>query len=308
MVLEAAALRDAGGVARCGSRYRARARPASDGLAHHQRSLFRGLGRRTLGGSTIRRHRGRDRDWRCSHRSTGSFGGRPIASQPRWRRSVRSARSRGRALALASGGLLVAGASLAVLPSRSLLVGFAAMLLPAIERFLRPPYCVARSFASAFAAERLGATWRLALTGAASSLSRTGIAVAALSVADQRDHRHRPSWCRASRLASRHGPRERCERISTSRRRGRICAPERSIDPDVVARLLAVPGILEHSAGRRVSVDSVQGPVLLDVLQPATHSFRGITLVAGQPQDVWRAFGTGALLVSSPSHTAIRSP
>ena len=218
-----------------------------------------------------------------------------------WRRSVLEARaSRGAsALALASGGLLVAGGSLAVLPSRSLLVGFAAMLLLLLSvAFLAPAILRGASFVSAFVADRVGATWRLALTGAASSLSRTGIAVAALSVAISATIgiAVMVSSFRAS-LEAWLTRTLRADIYITAPGPG-FARPERSIDPDVVARLLAVPGILEHSAGRRVSVDSVQGPVLLDVLQPATHSFEGITLVAGQPQDVWRAFGTGALLVS----------
>ncbi len=218
-----------------------------------------------------------------------------------WRRSVLEARaSRGAStLALASAGLAVAGVSLAVLPSRSLLVGFLALLLLLLSvAFLAPALLRGASFASAFAADRMGATWRLALTGAASSLSRTGVAVAALSVAISATigiavmvssfRTSLEGWLtrtlRADVYVTAPGP--------------GFARPERSIEPEVVARLLAVPGIVEHSAGRRVSVDSAHGPILLDVLEPASHSLEGITLVAGQPQEVWSAFNTGALLVS----------
>ena len=103
-----------------------------------------------------------------------------------WRRSVLEERaSRGASwLALASVGLLIGGGVLVVFSSRSLLVGFAAMLLLLLSvAFLAPALLRGAGRASAFAVGHIGARWRLALTGAANSLSRTGIAVAALSVA-----------------------------------------------------------------------------------------------------------------------------
>ena len=218
-----------------------------------------------------------------------------------WRRSVLEARAaRGAGLlALVSGGLLVTGTFLAALSSRSLLLGFAAMLLLLLSvAFLAPALLRGASYASAFAADRMGATWRLALTGAANSLSRTGIAVAALSVAISATigiavmvssfRTSLDAWLtrtlRADIYITAPGP--------------GFARPERSIESALVTRLVSIPGIAEYSAGRRVSVDSGSGPILLDVLEPATHSLEAITLVAGQPQEVWRAFGSGALLVS----------
>ena len=218
-----------------------------------------------------------------------------------WRRSVLEARAaRGAGLlALVSGGLLVTGTFLAALSSRSLLLGFAAMLLLLLSvAFLAPAMLRGASYASAFAADRMGATWRLALTGAANSLSRTGIAVAALSVAISATigiavmvssfRTSLDAWLtrtlRADIYITAPGP--------------GFSRPERSIESALVTRLVSIPGIAEYSAGRRVSVDSGSGPILLDVLEPATHSLEAITLVAGQPQEVWRAFGSGALLVS----------
>jgi putative ABC transport system permease protein len=218
-----------------------------------------------------------------------------------WRRSALESRASRSAswMAVTSGGLLIAGVLLVVLSSRSLLVGFTAMLLMLLSvAFLAPALLRGASRASALAADRMGTTWRLALTGAANSLSRTGIAVAALSVAISATigiavmvssfRTSLDAWLtrtlRADIYITAPGP--------------GFARPERSIEPDVVARVLAVPGIAEHSAGRRVSVDSRHGPVLLDALEPATHSFEAITLVAGQPQQVWTAFAAGALLVS----------
>ncbi|HZF27426.1 MAG TPA: FtsX-like permease family protein [Steroidobacteraceae bacterium] len=218
-----------------------------------------------------------------------------------WRRSVLEARaSRGTTLlALMSGVLLVAGSLLAFLPSRSLLAGFAAMLLLLLSvAFLAPALLRAAGTVSARLADRLSATLRLGLADAARSLSRTAIAVAALGVAISAtlgiaimvsSFRHSlDQWLtrtlRADVYVTAPGP--------------GFARPERAIGHSALAQLLAVPGIAEHSAGRRVSVDSEYGPILLDALEPATHSFEAITLPSGNRADAWAAFTSGALLVS----------
>jgi putative ABC transport system permease protein len=218
-----------------------------------------------------------------------------------WRRSVLEARAaRGASwMAVASLGLLGAGVLLVVVSSRSLFLGFAAMLLMLLSvAFLAPAALRAAGRVSAHAVDRVGATWRLALTGAASSLSRTGVAVAALSIAISATigiavmvssfRFTLDTWLtrtlRADIYVTAPGP--------------GFARPERAIDPQVASRLLAVPGIAEHSVGRRVSVEAATGPVLLDALQPATHSLEAITLVAGKIPNVWEAFANGAVLVS----------
>jgi putative ABC transport system permease protein len=218
-----------------------------------------------------------------------------------WRRSALEARVRRGAswLAAASLGLLGAGVLLVLVSSRSLLLGFAALLLLLLSvAFLAPAALRAAGHVSAHAADRVGATWRLALTGAASSLSRTGIAVAALSVAISATigiavmvssfRSSLEAWLtrtlRADIYITAPGP--------------GFARPERAIEPQVATRLLDTPGIAEHSAGRRVSIESARGPVLLDALEPATHSLEAITVVAGNIPQVWNAFARGAVLVS----------
>ena len=220
-----------------------------------------------------------------------------------WRRSVLEGRvSRGASLlALASAALLVAGALLAFLSARSLVAGFAAMLLLLLSvAFLAPAVLRAVGGASARLADRISATLRLGLTDAARSLSRTGVAVAALSVAISAtlgiavmvaSFRHSlEAWLtrtlRADVYVTAPGP--------------GFARPERAIDNAVLAKLLAVPGIAEHSAGRRARVDSEFGPVSLDALEPASHSLEAITLLQGSAREVWSAFNQGALLASEP--------
>jgi putative ABC transport system permease protein len=74
--------------------------------------------------------------------------------------------------------------------------------------------------------------------------------------------------------------------------------PERAIDANVVRALVSSEFVVEHSATRRVSVESPLGPVLLDALQPASRSQGGFTLLAGAAVDVWPAFDRGEVLLS----------
>ncbi|HEY7378777.1 MAG TPA: FtsX-like permease family protein, partial [Steroidobacteraceae bacterium] len=220
-----------------------------------------------------------------------------------WRRSVLEGRvSRGaNLLAVMSVALLAIGALLAFLPGRNLLAGFAAMLMLLLSvAFLAPALLRAIGGASARLAHRISTTLRLGLTDAARSLSRTGVAVAALSVAISAtlgiavmvaSFRHSlDAWLirtlRADVYVTAPGP--------------GFARPERTIESGVLAKLFAVPGVAEHSAGRRASVSSEFGPVLLDALEPASHSLDAITLVAGNPREVWSAFDQGALLASEP--------
>jgi len=224
-------------------------------------------------------------------------------SQPNlgWRRSVLESRAaRGATLlALTSGAFLVAGALLASLSQRSLLAGFAAMLLLLLSvAFLAPALLRAVGGASARVADRISATVRLGLIDSARSLSRTGVAVAALGVAISATlgiavmvssfRQSLEQWLtrtlRADVYVTAPGP--------------GFARPERVIESAVVAKLLATPGIAEHRSARRVSVDSAFGPILLDVLQPASHSLEAITLVGGTAPEVWNAFASGAVLVS----------
>jgi putative ABC transport system permease protein len=218
-----------------------------------------------------------------------------------WRRSVleRSVWRGARFLALLSGALATAGALLIAFSSRSLAAGFAAMFFLLLSvAFLAPALLRGVGTASARVAGRASATLRLGLTAAAGSLSRTGVAVAALGIALS-------ATIGIAVMVS--SFRSSLDRWLTRTLRADIyvtapgpgfARPERAIEPVVIARLLAVPGIVEHSAGRRASVDSEVGPILLDALEPATQSLPAITLLSADPQRVWAAFASGAVLVS----------
>jgi putative ABC transport system permease protein len=205
-----------------------------------------------------------------------------------------------RALLAASG--LAAAAAIAIVASssRSLLAGFAALLLLLLSAAALTPALLrgaARSLARL--AGSVTPIGRLALAEVAASLSRTGVAVAALAVAlaamigvsvmvesfreSLRDWLDRTM--RADVYVSAPGP--------------GFARPERRLDPRVIAAIEAVPGIAHATAGRRVSVSSARGSITVDALEFAPEGFAAIDMIARRG-NVWRDFAGGAILVAEP--------
>jgi len=75
---------------------------------------------------------------------------------------------------------------------------------------------------------------------------------------------------------------------------------ERRLDPQVIAALLSVPGIRAHSEGRRVTVDSVSGPLDLNAVSLVPASYAGFRFTRGDPARAWAEFRAGAILISEP--------
>jgi putative ABC transport system permease protein len=220
------------------------------------------------------------------------------------KRSVLEARATGasRWLLLASA-LLGAGALAIVFGSaRSLLAGFVALFLLLLAvAALAPAALRASARAAAHCSARVSPVARLALNDIAASLSRTGVAVAALSLAvcamigvalmvdSFRESLH--DWL---------GRTLRADFYVTAPGPG-FARPERRIEKDVAAALIATPGIIAHSESRRVRVESKAfGPVSLDALTLAPGSYAGFQLTAGNRGSVWDAYERGALVISEP--------
>ena len=196
------------------------------------------------------------------------------------------------AFALAACGL-IAGSR------RSVFAGFAAlfMLLLAVAA-LTPSVLRALARLAARALAGLSAVGRLALEDVAASLSRTGIAVAALGMAvaamigvsimvesfriSLRDWLSQTM--RADIYVAAPGP--------------GVGSPERRIEPAVLDALVATPGVADHSSSRSVVVRSSRGDIALDALHLAPGSYAGIEVTAGDPRTVWAAYDRGALLLS----------
>lgn len=200
---------------------------------------------------------------------------------------------------------IVAGA-IVWFSDRSLLAGFIALFLLLLTVSAITPAAL-RSLAllASRVVGRFSPIARLAAGDVAASLSRTGVAVAALGLAiaamigvsimvgsfreSLRDHLARTI---------------RADFYITAPGAG-FGRPERRIDPDVVKDILAVPGIAQHTESRRVTVDSPRGPVRVDALRLDSRSRDALELVSGErnaagERDMWAAFERGAVIVSEP--------
>jgi putative ABC transport system permease protein len=141
---------------------------------------------------------------------------------------------------------------------------------------------------------------RLALRGVAANLSRTAVAIAALTVALSATvgvgvmvdsfRRSVSNWLDLTMRADFYV--------------GLPGSPgERAIAPATLARIAALPGVAEVSAGRGVEVlaelPGGERRVELVVLKMARKSYAGFKLLEGEPSLVWPAFDeAGAVLVS----------
>ena len=184
---------------------------------------------------------------------------------------------------------------------RSLLAGFVALFLllltvaaitPAMLRWL--------ALVGARVAGRFSPIARLALGDVSASLSRTGVAVAALGLAIA-------AMIGVSIMVESFRESLRAYLVHTIRADLYVTAPgpgfgrpERRIEPDVLAALLAVPGIADHTESRRVIVDSPRGPVPIDALRIIAASRAALPLTSGDAQSVWPAVDAGEIIVSEP--------
>src|SRR5581483_7600582 len=167
------------------------------------------------------------------------------------------------AFALAACGL-IAGSS------RSVFAGFAALfLLLSSVAALAPSVLRALARWGAKSLADISSVGRLALEDVAVSLSRTGVAVAALAMAVA-------AMIGVSIMVESFRVSLRQWLAQTMRADIYVAAPgpgmgrpERRIEPDVLRALLMTPGIADHSASRSVVVRSARGDIALDALQLA---------------------------------------
>jgi putative ABC transport system permease protein len=205
-----------------------------------------------------------------------------------------------RVLLWASGLAAAAAIAIVVTSSRSLLAGFAALLLLLLSvAALTPAFLRGSARGLARLVGSSSPVGRLALAEIAASLSRTGVAVAALalalaamigvSVMIESFRESLREWLdrtiRADVYVSAPGP--------------GMARPERRLDPAVIAAIEAVPGIAHSSAGRRVSVSSARGVITVDAVSLAPESHAGYDVIASRG-NVWGAFARGAILVAEP--------
>ena len=205
-----------------------------------------------------------------------------------------------RGLAIASL-LLALGAGLLIAVSgRSLLAGFVALFMLLLAAAAVTPAAL-RQLAQ-LTARIIGpfnAAARLACADVGASLSRTGVAIAALGMA-------LTAMIGVAIMVESFRESLREWLLHTMRADIYASAPgasdslERRLDPQVIRALLAVPGVRTYSEGRRISVPSPAGPIDLNAVQLVSESYAGFVFTRGDPVNGWAEFGRGAVLISEP--------
>jgi putative ABC transport system permease protein len=217
------------------------------------------------------------------------------------RRSVLEGRARrvARQLSWLSLAFALAAGALIVVSRRSVFAGFTALFLLLLSvAALTPSVLRALARAASRAISAISSVGRLALEEVAASLSRTGVAVAALGMAVAAMIGV-SIMVESFRVSLRHwlGQTMRADIYVAAPGPG-VGRPERQIEPAVLRSLLAAPGVADHSASRSVVVHSPRGDIALDALRLAPGSYAGIDLTSVDSRDVWREYAHGALLLS----------
>ena len=211
-------------------------------------------------------------------------------------------RARAPALALAGVGLFAACGALLAFSGGSLVAGLVAIFVAILGYALLLPFLTlgaARALVPLLrhAAGSLGA---FAVRGVAASLSRTGVAIAALAVAvsvsigfDIMVQSFRATvddWLSRSLAA---------DIYAAVEVRGQR-APSATLPLAWIERAGRTEGVARVSTNRRLRVESEYGPVWLAALGIGEASFRGLGVLEGDPARAWQEFRTGAVLVSEP--------
>lgn len=203
--------------------------------------------------------------------------------------------------ALVGGSLLIAGGILLLTPSKSIGLGFAgltglqagcALLTPALGTFLL-------DFARPLLGRGFGILGQLASRGIVANLSRTGVAMAALTLAVSAtigigimidSFRFSVSqWLSTALQADLY--------VSIP---GSDPGPaSSSLGLELIKRIAATPGVAAISTTRRVRLEDNDGFTDIVVLQPAPKSLASFQFIEGEPEKAWHAFvQEGAVLVS----------
>lgn len=203
---------------------------------------------------------------------------------------------------LAAGGimLILLGMALIVLSSRSMAIGFLALFLVIVGAALLMPLAV-HGFATLttpLLGRLFGTQGRLAARGITASITRSGLAVAALAVAVSATlgvsimigsfRTSVQDWL-ANTLTS-------DVYLSADANGG---ASARSLPPGLAQDLLAVPGVSAVSQGRGARIETRDGPVQLLALESSHGRPRGFNFIGPTADDLWSGWQAGELLLIS---------
>ena len=200
-------------------------------------------------------------------------------------------------VALAGGVLFGAGlVSLWLLP-RSLAGAFAALFTMMLGVALLIPLAtlVLMSLLRPLAKRLGGLTGGMAARGVAMSLSRSGVAVAALAVAVS-------ATVGVTIMIDSFRLSVTDWLAQTLRADIYLSAGGAPLAPDAVDKWAALPEVTATSSARRVMLEQADGPVELMALAPAPGSYAGFRFKEGDAGAVWPAFLSGGVVLVSESY------
>ncbi len=199
-------------------------------------------------------------------------------------------------LSFAGVGLMTGAVGLIACTNTSLVAGLVAVFLAILGFALCVPLFVrfAARIAAPAAAAAGGTTARMAIAGIASGLSRTGIAIVALTIAVSATigvsimvdsfRGSVSTWLQQSLQADIY--------VGTQKS---VMAPE------LVSTISALDGVIDGSTRRLTSVESEDRRTQLRVFELPTASYAGFELLDNSPEQVWPAWEkTDAVLVTEP--------
>jgi putative ABC transport system permease protein len=203
-------------------------------------------------------------------------------------------------LALVGVGLMLASAALITFSGKQLVAGFIGLFLLIVGYSLLVPL-VLRVALRGMQRVRMGLLPRMAVRGVQASLSRTSLAIIALTVAVSATvgvsimigsfRTSVAEWLEMTLASDLYVS-------ATTQEASRV---EGSLHPDWLTRVQGLAGVKAVSTGRtaRLTVENFPMPAL--VLQPSSHSGRGFAFMAGDAEAIWQRFLAGeGLLVSEP--------
>lgn len=209
----------------------------------------------------------------------------------------------GTRLALAGIVLMLASLLLINAAERSLVVGFVGLFMLIVGYSLCVPLVLRGllTLLQKLIAPRAGLLWRMVVRGVQSSLSRTSLAIIALTVAVAATvgvsimvgsfRSSVADWLEMTLSSD----------LYISANAEGLAATEAALHPDWMARLRSLPEVASVSSGRALRLELDDQPVSALVLEPAPHSAAGFEYLAGTAEQIWPRYLAGeGILVSEP--------
>ena len=200
-------------------------------------------------------------------------------------------------VALAGVATVILGVMLLRMSGTNLVAGLIAVFMFLLGLALCVPIAVrAVSRLAAPSAARLGGVGlRMAVSGVGASLSRTGVAIVALALAVS-------ATIGVSIMVDSFRGSVGAWLDNTLRSDIYVSVANGTLDRGLVDDLLELPGIADHSASRRVWIETEQGRTRLTAIEMAQEGYGGANLEDGDPDEIWRAFDHGGAVLVSASY------